>query len=148
MKTCPSSSSGRVSLSEPRGAFPTAERTAETITTSRMVILLWFRSVAERLALLEHVLDAGHRLGVAAQREEGLPLQIEDVLLGARRAERDVAARHDPGQLLAHDRVVARDEPAHPHLVEEELDGGAAGGARQLEAALARRLVAGHHEAE
>ena len=38
-------------------------------------------SVAQRLALLQHVLDALHGLPLAAEADEGLALEVEQVLL-------------------------------------------------------------------
>ena len=62
--------------------------------------------VAERLALLQHVLDALEGLLLAAEPEERLPLEVEQVLLGDERPGRHVAAGDD-----------ARDGASEPLLV-------------------------------
>src|SRR5512140_546069 len=73
--------SGRTVRSEPRGALPTGVRTAETITASFIGLLLRAPLIAQGFAGGEHGLQPLHRLGRAADREERLALQVEQVLL-------------------------------------------------------------------
>src|SRR5205085_8453182 len=116
-------SSGRVSFRVPRGALPTAVRAAETITASfiasspivqRLALPSCFLCkanhksienvirrkcpralVAQRLAGLQHMLNALLRLALAAQRDERFALKVEQILLGHLRRVRQVAAGDD-----------------------------------------------------
>ena len=106
--------SGRVSLSIPRGAFPTAVRQAATITASLMVDSSFFCNVLplflfppiktpaaaaesplvpQRLAGLKHVLNPHLGLGIAAKAQECLTLQIQEVLLAHHGVRQDFAPR-------------------------------------------------------
>src|SRR5581483_1504533 len=68
--------SGRVSFSPPLIARPNGVRTPLTIATSLIGL------VPQRLVVHEHVLHALAGFFLAAQREERLALEVEDVLLG------------------------------------------------------------------
>src|SRR5687768_9044743 len=92
-------SSGRVWRRFPLMARPIGLRTADKITTSRMVVLSLMLSVAKGFPGGQRVLDARTRLLLATQREEGLPLEVEQVLLADRRAGGYVAAGQDVRRL-------------------------------------------------
>src|SRR5581483_2322467 len=70
-------SSGRVLRSVPRGAFPTAARRQSIITASCILT-----SIAQRLTCLQHVLNPLLCLGLAAEAEESLALQVQQILFG------------------------------------------------------------------
>src|SRR5687768_580265 len=65
----------------------------------RLLTIDW--SVPQRLAGLQHVGDPVLRLLLAAEREEGLLLQLEQPLLGDQRALGGLPAGDHRGQLLA-----------------------------------------------
>src|SRR4051812_34588199 len=130
-ETCAARSSGRVFLKTPRGARPMAVRTAERIATSRMV----GPSVPKRLALLQHVLDAVARLRFPAQREEPLPLEVEDVLLADGRAGGYGTARQRAGEMAGDDGVVGGDLVRAQQVDERLLERGLAAFAHDADAA-------------
>ena len=83
----------------PRPALPTAVRTLLTITASRMSLPGSLVLVPQRLAFLSSMCWMRARVfGRAEQRQEGLALEVEEVLL-ADRARRAVAAAQDGGEL-------------------------------------------------
>src|SRR5690606_24891319 len=71
--------------------------------------------VAQGLAAHEHVLDALLGLGLAAQLQEGLALQVQVVLLGPLGAGGDVSAAQDAGQLVGDEGIVLAGEARLDH---------------------------------
>src|SRR5258708_31040802 len=92
--TWAASSSGRVWASAALAARPTARRTAWTMTTSTLDIA-GSPLVSEGLVVHEHELHALLALGLAAQRQERLALELEHALLGHRPAGAVDAAAQD-----------------------------------------------------
>src|SRR5262245_8798102 len=123
--TAAAMSSGRVSRSD-FPALPTAVRTLDTTTASRMTSSPLL--VPEGRPFLQRVLDALLRLLRAEERQEGLPLEVQEVLL-ARRPRRAVAPAEDRGHVRAHDRVVLADVAAPERVVDPHLEGGEGGAA-------------------
>ncbi len=64
------------------------------------------RSVSERLAGLEGMLNSFQRLSFSTQREKGLPLQVQKVLLRNRGRMVEVTSREDVGKFLSNQGVV------------------------------------------
>src|SRR5262245_44016558 len=120
--TAAAMSSGRVSRSA-RPALPTAVRTLDTTTASRMTSS---PLVPERRPFLQGVLDALLRLLRAQERQEGLALEVQEMLL-ARRARRAVAPAEDRGHVRPHERVVLADVAAAEGVVDPHLEGGEGG---------------------
>src|ERR1019366_6641925 len=81
-------------------------------------------SVSERLARLQSVLNPREGLGLAAQLEKRLALEIQDVLLADRRLLRQRAAGQDERQRAADERVVVADSAGAPREVDAELERG------------------------
>src|SRR6266542_2013428 len=132
-RTAPiASASGGVSWSAPRGALPTAVRTALTMTASltgsRMAVGPWSlvlgpRSVPERLAGFQGVADPVAGEALSEQPHERLPLQVQKVCRGQECALRDVAAAHHAGQ-GEDDRAIVLAHLAGEELVVGERLGG------------------------
>src|SRR5580704_9422416 len=98
-------SSGRVVRSVPRGALPTAVRTADAMMTSFMGLLL----IPKRFSGLQSKGDALLRLLFAAQRKKRLALQIQQILFTHRRARRNFAAHKRIRDPVRHLGVVVGD---------------------------------------
>src|SRR5579871_1500351 len=98
-------SSGRVVRSVPRGALPTAVRTADAMMTSFMGLLL----ISKRFTGLQRKGDALLRLLLAAQREECLTLKIKQILFAHQRARHNLAARKRIRNPVRHLGVVVGD---------------------------------------
>src|SRR3954471_8016132 len=96
--------------------FPlaTALRTADTITTSFISISSHLRSIAQRLAGLQGVLHAFLRFLRAEQAQEGVALQIENVLFRDL-PRRSIPAGEDVRQLVRDPHLVLRDLAAFLH---------------------------------
>src|SRR4029453_7720226 len=99
----PAMSSGRLARRLPPGARPTAVGPPDTITAC---FISSIPSVAQHLAGRQEGLDPFHGLGLPEQGQEGVALQVEDVLLGDPLAERQLAAAQDPGQVAGDHAVV------------------------------------------
>src|SRR5262245_44974478 len=123
--TAAAMSSGRVSRSD-LPALPTAVLTLDTTTASRMTSSPI--SVPQRRAFLERVLDALLRLLRAEERQEGLALEVQEMLL-ARRPRRAVAPAEDRGHVRRHERVVLADVAAPESVVDAHLERGEGGSA-------------------
>src|SRR5579871_327126 len=115
-------SSGRVARSVPLGALPTAVRTALTMTASLMTLLP--PSVSQRLAGFER--EGNPLLGFpfAAQRQERLALEIEQILLAHGRAGRDAASAQHMRHFIGYVRIVLADKFSLAHGVDAELERG------------------------
>src|SRR5260221_8994373 len=122
-------SSGRVSRRVPRPALPTAVRTLETITASRMSTLVAPLLVPERLALFQHELDSLLGLLRAEEGQESLALEVQVVLL-ARQSGRTVTPAEDGGHVGGHRRVVLADVAAAGRVQDPHLEGGEGAAAR------------------
>src|ERR1700733_15707745 len=104
-------SSGRVVRSVPRGALPTAVRTADAMMTSFMGVLL----ISKRFAGLQRKGDALLRLLFATEREKCFALKIKQILFTHRRARRNFAACKRICDPVCHLGVVVGDVLPLPH---------------------------------
>src|ERR1035438_3755871 len=124
--TAPARSSGREVRSAPRGALPTAVRRQSIMTASCMDPLRPLAdargSVSQRLSGLQHVLHAFLRLALAAQAEEGLPLQIQQVLFGDGLTAGQGSAAQYVCQFLSYHGIVIRDVIGLPRQIDAGLE--------------------------
>src|SRR4029079_3079445 len=80
--------------------------------------------VPQRLPGLQRVRDALEGLPLAAQAEERLALEVQQLLFRHGARMRETAAREDPGQLSPDHRVVIADAAGAPGEVDAELERG------------------------
>src|ERR1041385_2913414 len=109
-------SSGRTERSFPPGAFPVGVRAAETMKTSFMVL------IPQGLAGFQGVLDSFHRFGLAAQAQEHLAFEIEDVLFGHKMRPAQIAAAEHMREFGPDLFVVPTDLAGLAHLIQHALE--------------------------
>src|SRR5215207_7656100 len=78
-------------------------------------------SIPQRFAGLEGMGDPFLRFSLAAQAEEGLALQIQQVLLALGGRRRSIQTGQNPGELAADQRIVLADPSSAPGEVDAEL---------------------------
>src|SRR6266849_510292 len=79
-------------------------------------------SISQRLHGFQGVLDSFLSFLLTAQRLEGFPLQVEQVLLADRSSGGDISATNNLGDLVAQLELVVADELALPHQVDTHLE--------------------------
>src|SRR6187402_2473271 len=121
--TAAAKSSGRVLRSVPLSARPTGVRTADAMITLRGNAIFCLQSVTKRLVVHQHELHALLALGLAAQREECFTFEIQEMLLGQKRARGDRPATQDVRDLVGNQRVVRGGEAAFDHGPNASADG-------------------------
>ena len=124
-ESLPAMSSGRVWRSVPRGALPTAVRRLVTMTASLTTNPLFrasFRfdgcslidepagkSVSQRLARPQHVLNARLSFRLAVEAQRCLPFQVQQVLLADGSRARQPASAQHVSNLACNDGVMVAD---------------------------------------
>src|ERR1700759_3351411 len=101
--------------------------------------------VPQRFAAAQRVLDALERLAFAAQLQERLALEIEQIVLGDDRAMGEGAAGQDPCERAADHGVVIADSSGPPGQMNPELERGLYPFAADRNLAADRRPVALAH---
>src|SRR5579885_1921567 len=131
--TAAARSSGRAWRKVPRGALPTAVRRQSMITASCIAPLcvrsptVAARLIPQGLSGFQHVLHALLGLRLAAQTQEGLPLQVEQVLFRDGLLAGDPAAAQHVGQLLSYYGIVLGDVLGLTSQVDAGLQQGIVG---------------------
>src|SRR5207237_6692044 len=100
----------------PFGALPTGVRAAATMNAS------FIKSVSQRLAGFERVLDPFERFGFTAQAQEHFAFEVHNVLLGNELERSEIAAAENVGEFGANLLIVITNLPACLHLVENHLE--------------------------
>src|SRR5688572_22410972 len=80
--------------------------------------------IAQRLPCLQGVRDAFQRLRFPTEAEERLALEIKNLILRKRCRMRHVAARQNPGEFAADDRVVLADAASAKRQVHTQRQRG------------------------
>src|SRR5574341_1009794 len=95
--------------------------------------LLRIRLIPQRFPLLQHMLDTLQRLFLAAQFQERLPLQVQQVLLGDQGPGRNIAPRDDIGNRVGEELLELRYVSTHLHVPDLGLNGRGNAPARRLQ---------------